>query len=112
MRITRAVKYILLSTVFFALMNVGVKFLAHIPAYEIVFFRALVSLIICYFLIRRAGLSPWGNNKRVLLFRGLSGTAALLMYFYTLQHMPLVCRSTRIHSGLMSWRLALRRWKK
>ncbi|MDH4156418.1 MAG: DMT family transporter [candidate division Zixibacteria bacterium] len=94
MKITRGVKYILLSTVFFALMNVGVKYLAHIPAYEIVFFRALVSLIICYFLIRRAGLSPWGNNKRVLLFRGLSGTAALLMYFYTLQHMPLASAVT------------------
>jgi drug/metabolite transporter (DMT)-like permease len=94
LKITRGVKYILLSTVFFALMNVGVKYLVRIPSYEIVFFRALVSLIICYFLIRKAGLSPWGNNKRVLLFRGLSGTAALLMYFYTLQHMPLASAVT------------------
>ena len=94
MKITRGVRYILLATVFFALMNVGVKYLAHIPAHEIVFFRALVSLIICYILIRRAGLYPWGNNKRVLLFRGLSGTAALLMYFYTLHHMPLASAVT------------------
>lgn len=75
-------------------MNIGVKYLENIPAYEIVFFRALVSLVVCYFLILRAKLSPWGNNRKLLIYRGLFGTAALMMYFYTLQNMPLASAVT------------------
>lgn len=91
---SKGVKYIIISTVFFSLMNIGVKFLGHIPAWEIAFFRALVSGVICYGLLKRAGLKPWGTNKRGLILRGLTGTAALVMYFYTLQHMPLASAIT------------------
>ena len=91
---TAGVKYILLSTIFFALMNVGVKMLDNIPAYEIVFFRALVTLIVGYGLIKRAGLNPWANNRTILICRGLAGTVALIMYFYTLQNMPLASAVT------------------
>lgn len=94
MSIPQGVKYIIASTIFFSLMNIGVKYLPHIPAYEIVFFRALVSLIVCYFLIRREGLRLWGNNKPVLILRGVAGTVALLMFFYTLQKMPLASAVT------------------
>lgn len=93
-KISPGVKYILLSSFFFTLMNIGVKYLDHIPAYEIVFFRGLVTLAVGYVFIRRAGLSPWGNNKKFLLLRGVAGTIALLMYFYTLQRMPLASAVT------------------
>jgi drug/metabolite transporter (DMT)-like permease len=92
--ISPGVKYIIISTIFFALMNIGVKYLKNIPAYEIVFFRGLVTLIVGYFLIVRRGLNPWGNNKKLLLFRGTAGTIALLLYFYTLQRMPLASAVT------------------
>jgi len=75
-------------------MNVGVKYIHDIPSYEIVFFRALVSLVVGYALIRRKGLNPWGNNKPLLIYRGIAGTIALMMYFYTLQHMPLASAVT------------------
>ncbi len=88
------VRYILIATVMFALMNVGVKYLSHIPAHEVVFFRALISLIVCLVLLRRARISPWGNNRKVLLGRGIAGTIALTMYFYTLQNMPLASAVT------------------
>jgi len=91
---TPGIKYILLATFFFALMNVGVKYLDHIPSHEIVLFRALVTLIMGYILIRKNRLNPWGNNKKYLLLRGLTGTTALVMYFYTLQHMPLASAVT------------------
>ncbi|MCD6161481.1 MAG: DMT family transporter [candidate division Zixibacteria bacterium] len=82
------------TTLFFALMNTGVKFIPYIPASEIVMFRALVTLIVVYILIRREGLNPWGNNKRLLIMRGLTGTVALLTYFYILQNMPLASAVT------------------
>jgi len=93
-RFSKGVRYILVSTFFFALMNTGVKYLERVPAHEIVLFRALVTLVVGYILIRRAGLHPWGNNKPVLILRGLAGTAALVMYFYTLQVMPLATAVT------------------
>ncbi len=94
MKMTPGVKYIILSTIFFAFMNIGVKYLENIPAHEVVFFRALVSLIVCYGMVRAKGLNPWGNNRPILIARGLAGTAALTMYFYTLQHMPLASAVT------------------
>jgi len=93
-KLSSGAKYILLSSFVFALVNVGVKFLKHIPAYEIVFFRGLVTLVIGYILIRKEKLNPWGNNKKLLLLRGAAGTIALILYFYTLQNMPLASAVT------------------
>lgn len=94
---TPGIKNILLATIFFTLMNVGVKYLSHIPSYEVVLFRAFVSLVVCFFLLRRQKIHLWGNNKKNLLLRGISGTAALVMYFYTLQNMPLASAVTIQH---------------
>ena len=95
--LTPGVKYILLSTFFFALMFAGVKMLQRIPSHEIVFFRAIVTLTVGYVMIVRAKLNPWGNNKRLLIFRGLAGTSALICLFYTLQKMPLASAVTIHH---------------
>lgn len=73
----------------FAAMNVGVKLVPNIPSSEIVFFRAIISFFISYVIVKRNKISLWGNNKKVLIMRGLFGTAALMMFFYTLQVMPL-----------------------
>ena len=83
------VRYVLLSTLLFAVMNVGVKLLDGVPVHEIVFFRALVTLIAGLVLLRRAGVSPWGNNRPLLLARGVMGTVALVCYYWSLHRMPL-----------------------
>lgn len=79
----------LLAVLTFSMMNVFVKMLPHIPTLEIVFFRALVSLILSAIILKRKRISFWGNNQKVLLLRGIFGTVALSLYFYTLQAMPL-----------------------
>ncbi|KAA3631324.1 MAG: DMT family transporter [Calditrichaeota bacterium] len=84
----------LIAGLFFTLMNVGVKYIHNIPAYEIVFFRALVSLVVCYIMLVQKKIHPWGNNKRDLIFRGIFGTAGLMMYFYTIHEMPLASAVT------------------
>ncbi len=84
----------LLATFFFSLMNVFVKMVDNIPAVEIVFFRSVVSLVLCYVFLTRQKVSIWGNNKKVLLFRGMSGAVALIMYFTTLQYIPLASAVT------------------
>jgi len=89
MQISTGIKYMFIATFFFSLMNIGVKYLPGIPPIEIVFFRSLVSLVLSFSFIRLKRINPWGNNKLVLVGRGLVGAAALILYFTTLQAMPL-----------------------
>lgn len=88
------IKYMLISTLFFSLMNICVKFLAHIPVYEIATFRSLGIVIFSFGLIRYSGISFKVNHKRFLALRSIFGTMAMLMYFYTLQNIPLATAVT------------------
>lgn len=93
----QAVIYLALATFFYAVINSGVKLLAYIPASEVVVFRAAVTLIICLIFIHRKGLSPWGHNKKVLLWRGVFGTLALFSFFSCVQQVPLAVAMTLIN---------------
>lgn len=78
-----------LATMFFAIMNIMVKYIPRIGAVEIVFFRSVVSLVMSYFILSKKGIDLWGNNKKWLIIRGIAGSAGLLMFFYTIKTMPL-----------------------
>lgn len=82
------------AVLYFSLVHAGVKALSHVPFYELVFFRALITAVICLVLLRLKGISPIGKNRKLLLARGLAGTGALTGYFYTLQAMPLASAVT------------------
>lgn len=84
----------LVATLAFAVMNVFIKQLDRIPAMEIVFFRCLVSGIICGVEIARGRLDWKGNNHRLLIARGTFGTLALFAFFVTLQNMNLATAVT------------------
>lgn len=78
----------------FSFMQLCVKYLPHLPTVELVFFRSLISISICLVMMKQLGLHPLGNNRKVLLMRGVFGTIALSMFFYTLQHIPLASAVT------------------
>ncbi len=78
-----------ISTLCFALANVFVKQVAHLPTMEIVFFRCAFGVIFCYVGLRRASADWRGSNRRLLLMRGLFGTTALYLFFLTVQNIPL-----------------------
>jgi drug/metabolite transporter (DMT)-like permease len=79
----------LASTGFYAILNLCVKELSYIPAFELVFFRSTISFIICAFGIWRAGIYFFGHNHKWLLIRGMTGIVALWLYFSSIQNMPL-----------------------
>ena len=79
----------LISVGCFAGVNLMIKFLPNIPATELVLFRSIITLAISYTLLRRRKINPWGNDKKWLLIRGIAGTTALTIFFYTIQKMPL-----------------------
>jgi drug/metabolite transporter (DMT)-like permease len=92
--LSRGVTNMLLATFAFAVMNVFVKQLDRIPAMEIVFFRCLVSGLICGVAILRRKFDWKGNNHALLIARGTFGTLALFTFFLTLQRMPLATAVT------------------
>ena len=78
------------ASFFFSLMTVCVKNInQRIPIYELVFFRSLLSLMITLSIIKMKNINPWGNNKLLLILRGLLGTSALVCIFYAIRNMPL-----------------------
>lgn len=79
----------LVASLFFTSMNVMVKFLPHIPPYEIVFFRCVISFVLSIGHLTAIGVPIFGNNKKLLLTRGILGICALTMFFTTLQNIPL-----------------------
>ncbi|KII75875.1 membrane protein [Vibrio renipiscarius] len=81
----------ILSAFGFALMSACVKYVSNygLPVFEIVAARALVSLVISYFDVKRKKISIWGNNKPLLLLRGMVGTASLMCVYYAVTTLPL-----------------------
>ena len=88
------VRAMFLSTFFFAMANVCVKQVAHLPAMEIVFFRCLLGVAFCFYGLKRANADMKGSNRTVLLLRGLFGTTALYFFFVTVQNIPLATAMT------------------
>ena len=84
----------LIASFTFTTMNVFVKAVSHIPAIEVIFFRSVVSLIMSYAALAKQGVSVWGNNKPVLLLRGMTGAIALLIFFILIQEIPLATASS------------------
>lgn len=84
----------LLAGMFFAMMNVSVKYIPHIPAIEIVWFRSVFSLIFTYAVLRKQNIPVLGNNKGKLIIRGIVGSISLILFFYTLQRIPLASAVT------------------
>ncbi len=79
-----------LSALAFSLMTVCVKWLSdRIPPTEIVFVRALVSLVLSALLLRRAQVSWWGQARGFLLLRGVFGFLGLHCVFYAVSQLPL-----------------------
>lgn len=84
----KAIIFMLLSTLAFAVMNGVVKYLDGFNAYEKVFFRSLGTLIFTmpYLIYKRI---PLLGNKRVLLIaRGIIGAISLILFFLSLKYLP------------------------
>jgi drug/metabolite transporter (DMT)-like permease len=94
LRTENAILNILLATLFFAFMNVIVKYLKDVPFFELVFFRATISCIIGFFTLKQMRISFKPNNPKMILLRGVTGTISLMLYFFTLQVMPLTTAVT------------------
>ena len=80
----------LVALLFFSAMSVFAKFAgARLPTMELVLARVVVTMVMSLWVIWQLGLSPWGNNRKLLLARGFCGFMGLSCYFYAISHLPL-----------------------
>ena len=86
----KGIKYLIGSGLAFSLMSVCVKTIGNkIPVSELIFARAIISLIITRLLLFKNNINPWGYQKKLLLLRGLLGTLALFCIFKALTILPI-----------------------
>ena len=97
------------SAMSFSLMGVCVKQVGgRIPAAEVVFARAIVSVALSWWLLHRAGIPAWGNRRWLLIWRGAIGTAALLCVYAALAALPLAAATVLQYlyppfTALLAW---------
>src|SRR6056300_877075 len=72
----------LLSTLSFAFMNALVKYLIDYSTFQLVFFRSLGSLGITFAILKSQKIPVWGNQKRLLVYRGLVGVTSMILFFW------------------------------
>ena len=78
------------SAFWFSIMTVLVKVTtqAGIPVLQVVLFRAMVTLVMSAAALRLRGVSLWGHRKGMLIWRGVLGSAGLIVYFAVVKYMP------------------------
>jgi S-adenosylmethionine uptake transporter len=87
--------WMLFAGLCFALMGVFVnEGSAQFSAAELVFYRALVQMIMAWAVLRRAGLSVRTERLGMHVHRGVAGFVSLFMFFYALTTLPVATAMT------------------
>ncbi|MEO7966109.1 MAG: DMT family transporter, partial [Gemmatimonadaceae bacterium] len=75
----------------FAVMGLLVKLAGKgLPSQQIVLMRAVLTLAMSWWSVRRAGVIPrWGHQRPLLILRGLLGAVGINCFYFSLVHLPL-----------------------
>jgi drug/metabolite transporter (DMT)-like permease len=84
----------IISVLLISIMHACVKALGSIPISQIILIRSVISALLCLIILRLKKISLPGKNVSLLILRGVLGTASILTFFYSLQHMPLASAVT------------------
>ncbi len=82
--------WMLVAGFLFGCMGVFVKLGSHsFSNIELVFYRSFIGLIIMYIILRQRGIPMATQHFKGHLWRGLTGSIALLLFFYCITVLPL-----------------------
>jgi drug/metabolite transporter (DMT)-like permease len=108
MKYNKAVVYMIISVIAFAIMNTIVKYVAVFNVYQIVFFRSIGTLAFTVPLILKNRIPLLGNNKKLLLLRAVAGVISLTLFFQSLNYLDVgTAVSLRYTSPIFAAILAL-----
>jgi drug/metabolite transporter (DMT)-like permease len=90
MSIPPGVRYMAGSALFFSLMSLFVKLSGErLPTMQIVLARYVVMLVATTWMVRRAGISVRGTDRRSLIGRSVTGFLALTLFYFAITRLPL-----------------------
>lgn len=88
MTVKNTIKFMIISTLAFACMNVTVKYLENVNAFQIVFFRSLSSLVFTFGFLLKNRIPILGNQKKLLVLRGFVGVTSMTFFFMSIKYLP------------------------
>jgi drug/metabolite transporter (DMT)-like permease len=87
--------WMLVAGLLFGMMGVFVKLgAAHFSHVELVFYRSFLGLLVVYVIMRSKNISIVTHHWRAHLWRDISGTVALALFFYCITVLPLATAVT------------------
>jgi drug/metabolite transporter (DMT)-like permease len=108
--LTPGVRWMAAGAFWFSLMSLLVKVAGQrLPVMEIVLVRAVVTLALSWWMIRRLDVHPWGVHHGRLILRGVFGFLALSCFYYGVIHLPLA-EATVIQYMNPVWTALLAAW--
>jgi len=84
--LSEAIRFMLLSTLSFALMNALIKELNYYSPFQLVFFRSIGSLVFTTLFLKLNKISFRGKKMSLLLFRGIAGVISMVLFFSSVQY--------------------------
>lgn len=78
----------LISVLAFTIMNTIVKQLKSVTPHQLVFFRALGSVILCVGYLKFKKINLVGTQQKLLFARGVLGTVSMFFFFLTVKEIP------------------------
>jgi drug/metabolite transporter (DMT)-like permease len=89
-RVSPGMRSMAIGAFWFSVMAAMVKSLGRgLPSQEIVLVRGTINLALSFWMVHRAGISPWGRRRGLLLLRGMLGFLALSCFYVSLTRLPL-----------------------
>ncbi len=93
----RGIGLLVLGALGFSVMSVCVKLAGQeLPVAMLVLARGVVTFVLSATWVLHRGIPPGGNNKKLLILRGVFGTGGLACFFYAVANLPLA-EATVIH---------------
>ena len=79
----------LISTLAFACMNSIVKYLVHVNAFQIVFFRSVSCLFFTFGYLLKNNIPILGNNRKLMIIRGIVGVTSMTLFFMSTKYLQI-----------------------
>ncbi|MDT0622853.1 DMT family transporter [Croceitalea vernalis] len=83
----KALLFMLISTASFSLMNAFIKYLDHIPGFQLVFFRSITSFIFATTYLLSNQINVLGNQRKLLSLRAIAGLISMSLFFFSFKYL-------------------------
>lgn len=106
--LTPGMRYMAAGAFFFSVMSLLVKHAGKdLPSQELVLARSIVTATLSAWAVHRARVSPWGTQRKMLVFRGIAGFLALSCFYHTLTNLPIadatvIQYTNPVYAGLLA----------